>query len=31
MCEKEFEQLSSIYFENIITIREPSFIKMKTY
>lgn len=31
MCGKEFEQLSSIYFENIIIIREPSFIEMKTY
>ena len=31
MCEKEFEQFHSIYFENIITFREPSFIKMKTY
>ena len=31
MCEKEFEQFHSISFENVITFREPSFIKMKTY
>lgn len=31
MGEKEFELLSSIYFENIITFRELSFINMKTY
>ena len=31
MCEKEVKQFSSIYFENIITFRQPSFVKMETY
>ena len=30
MCQKQIEQLFSICFENIISFREPSFIKIKT-